>query len=84
MGSADLVGAFLWWEIRGFGVKTVIGVVSGRLGTMVHELTFVKGIIIYFTSPLFPLTPKSVYLSGVRIRHRPLCTPLSKIPRYQQ
>jgi hypothetical protein len=29
-GAAGLVGAFLWWELRGLGVRTGVGLSSVR------------------------------------------------------
>jgi hypothetical protein len=35
-GAAGLVGAFLWWEIRGLGVRVGVGLSSVRLKVIVN------------------------------------------------
>ncbi len=68
-GAAGLVGAFLWWEIRGLGVRIGVGLSSVRPISSVCDPSFnqlyIQGPTIRHPTNLFstPTAPSSVLLS---------------------
>ena len=68
-GAAGVVGAFLWWEIRGLGVRIGVGLSSVRAISSVCDSSFnqlyIKGPTIRHSTDLSstPTEPSSVLIS---------------------
>ena len=69
-GAAGLVGAFLWWELRNFGVRIVVGVPSVRFNIRFFWMLSLIMIIIirpcryYYHVLFFLATANGVFAVG--------------------